>query len=357
MRRSAHPALSRRRLLNAAAGAPLAFWAFAATGETPRFRNSVRWERDLRNPILPPGEPGSFDSTRCMNPWVLREGDEYHLYYSGGDDEGRQRICLATAKIDDLGNWTRHGPLFDLGESGDFDARWCVLPHVIRFGPEQWHLYFTGNSGRGKGLSAFPGIGLATSKDGKIWKKFPENPVLERSGVDGDPDAIGMAGGSLIQVGDEWRFYYTGCPTIGAELFLNQNKTICLAVSADGIRWEKKGAVMLRDPDRDYENVGVAGPVVRPMPDGKGYRMWYSAIGTRWGYYSICYAESDDGIIWHRGDKVDDNLQLTPFGDGWEKQMVEYPSVIPEGGRLRLFYCGNGYGKTGIGTALSAPSA
>ena len=35
--------------------------------------------------------------------------------------------------------------------------------------------------------------------------------------------------------------------------------------------------------------------------------------------------------------------------------MVEYPSVIAEGDRLRLFYCGNGYGQTGIGTALSAP--
>ena len=39
--------------------------------------------------------------------------------------------------------------------------------------------------------------------------------------------------------------------------------------------------------------------------------------------------------------------------------MVEYPSVIREGegtsSRLRLFYCGNGYGQTGIGTAVEAP--
>jgi hypothetical protein len=37
-----------------------------------------------------------------------------------------------------------------------------------------------------------------------------------------------------------------------------------------------------------------------------------------------------------------------------ESQMVEYPSLIAERGRLRLFYCGNGYGVTGIGTALAA---
>jgi hypothetical protein len=33
--------------------------------------------------------------------------------------------------------------------------------------------------------------------------------------------------------------------------------------------------------------------------------------------------------------------------------MVEYPCVIQEMNQLRLFYCGNGYGKTGIGTAVA----
>jgi hypothetical protein len=81
--------------------------------------------------------------------------------------------------------------------------------------------------------------------------------------------------------------------------------------------------------------------------------MWYSAIGTRHGFYSICYAESVDGIHWRRGVQSDDNLQLSPTGTGWEKQMVEYPAIIREDDHLRMFYCGNGYGRTGIGTALS----
>ena len=320
-------------------------------------KRPVTWQRDPRNPILPPGQGGSFDSTRCMNPWVRRVGDKYHLYYSGGDDQGRQRICLATASVDDLGVWQRHGPMFDIGPEGAFDARWCVLPHVVQMAPDRWHLYYTGNCGRGKGLSAFPGMGMAISRDGKSWEKYNGNPVLEPSGKDGDPDAVGMGGGSVLQArlpggGSEWRFYYTGAPTVGNTVFLDQNKTVCLAVSQDGIRWTKRGAVMLRDPDRDYENIAAATPVVHQNADGT-FHMWYSAIGTRWGYYSICYAESDDGIHWRRGEHYGDNLQLTPQGDGWEKQMVEYPSVIQEGDRLRLFYCGNGYGRTGIGTALS----
>ena len=323
--------------------------------EYTTLKQPVEWVRDERNPVLPP-RPGEFDATRCMNPWVVRSGDEYHVYYAGSDDDGKHRIGVAKSVAGDLAGWSRFGPLFETGATGAFDARWCVLPHVVRVN-DRWHLYYTGNAGRGSGLSAFPGIGLATSSDRKRWTRHGREPVLATSGESGTPDAIGIAGGSVIGVNrpdgkTEWRFYYTGCPTTGTAHTLNQQKTICLAVSEDGVTWEKRGAVMLRDPDRDYENIGVAGPVVHREEDGL-YRMWYSAIGSRWGYYCICYAESDDGVHWRRGCQPGDNLQLAPAGEGWEKQMVEYPAVIREGDRLRLFYCGNGYGRTGIGTAVS----
>lgn len=327
------------------------------SAEFKALRDRIQWKRDAQNPILPPRAAGNFDSTRCMNPWVVRQADQYHLFYAGGDDDGLHRLGMATAKTDQLTQWDRSGPLFDKGKPGAFDARWCVLPHAIRMADDRWHLYYTGNSGRGTGLSSFPGIGLATSQEGRDWSRFSTQPVLARSGEPGSPDAIGIAGGSVLKVQrsdgtSEWRFYYTGCPTTGKAHLLNQQKTICLAVSEDGIHWEKQGAIMLRDPERDYENVGVAGPVVLQR-EGGGFQMWYSAIGSRWGYYCICYAESEDGIFWTRGAESGDNLQLTPTGSGWESQMVEYPSVIREGKRLRLFYCGNGYGRTGIGTAVS----
>lgn len=327
--------------------------------QSVQLRRNHWWIRDSHNPVLPLGEAGSFDATSCMNPCVLRKGDTYYLYYAGGDREGHRRICLATAAVANPTQWQRHGPLFDVGEPGSFDARWCVLPHVVQIAPDRWHLYYTGNSGVGEGLSAFPGMGLAISTDGERWEKYAESPILAPTGRDGDPDAKGIAGGSVLKVtlpngATEWRFYYTGCPTVGDDLFLHQQKCCCLAVSQDGVEWERRGAVMVRDPDRDYENVAAAGPVVMQEADGS-FRMWYSAIGTRWGAYSIAYAESADGITWTRGHGYGDNLQLGPIGTDWERQMVEYPSVIHEDDRLRLFYCGNGYGSSGIGTALSSP--
>jgi len=331
-----------------------------------RLNAKVVWTRDEANPVVPPiAAPamGGLESTRCMNPFILRVGDEYRLYYSGGDAGHVQRLCLATASVKSPTQWQRQGVVLDVGPAGGFDAKWVVLPHVLRVG-SKWHLYYTSNSGVGEGLAQFPGIGLAVSDDGRHFERLGTEPVIAASGRDGDADAIGIAGGSVIEVrlptGDtEWRFYYTGCPTVGKELHLNQQKIICYATSTDAIHWEKRGPLMGRDPNRDYEDVATAGPVVHQLADGS-FRMWYSAIGTRWGYYSICYAESDDGLTWRRGEAWGDNLQLTPDGKGvgqqgtlgqWETQMVAYPAVIEEGDGLRLFYCGNGYGSTGIGTA------
>lgn len=325
-----------------------------------KLKRNTAWVRDARNPVLPP-QPGSdYDCGGCMNPWVVREGEQYYLYYGGWGADRHRRVCLATASEHQVDDWQRHGPVMDVGEHGEFDGDWCVLPHVVKLENREWRLYYTGNSGIGVSLDRFPGLGLAFSEDGKQFVKHDRNPVIARTGQVGDPDQQGIAGGSVLKVrlpdgSEEWRFYYTGCPTLGKDVFLNQQKIICLAVSQDGVVWEKKGAVMLRDPNRDYENVAVAGPVVQQLADGS-YRMWYSAIGTRWGFYSICYAESDDGIDWRRGTHYGDNLQLGPqhgTGGNWESMMVEYPSVIEEQGRLRLFYVGNDFGRTGIGTAVS----
>ena len=328
------------------------------SNQNSQLQRPMWWIRHPSNPILPPIPGSEVEEQCCMNPFVLRVEDTYRLYYAGGGKDGHRRICLATANVSDPNQWHRHGVVLETGDDGDFDYGWTVLPHVVRF-PDRWHMYYTANRGYGDGLNAFPGIGLAFSDDGLTFEKYSHNPILAASGIEGDPDCQGMAGGSVIQVSDaeggtEWRFYYTGCPTLGDDLFLNQQKTICYAVSQDGISWEKKGAILLRDPQRDYVDVAAAGPVVWQEPD-QSFRMVYSAIGTRWGYYSICYAESEDGVSWRTGERYGDDLTLGPTGTSWEWQMTEYPSVIREGARSRLFYCGNGYGESGIGTAVSGP--
>jgi predicted GH43/DUF377 family glycosyl hydrolase len=350
--------LNRRQFLQAAGVGALALPGRAALGADERKIQVHAWKRDARNPILPPSARG-FDVGCCMNPYVVRKGDEYWLYYAGADAQGRRRICLATTAIDDLAGWKRHGPLFDLGGKGSFDETWCVLPCVHRVG-KRWHLYYTGrNAEKSVGLQAWTGIGLAVSDDLRSWKKYSDEPVLRGDGFPDWPDNRGVAGGgSIVELPAKdgtvrYRMYYTlptGKPS--KKLQEDQAKQSVVAHSEDGIRWTDRRVVLRPRPEVAYENAGVI--ALNVWQTRTRWRAIYAAIGSKFGAYSICEAVSTDGLAWERG-APGANLALPPAGSGWESKMTEYPNVIAENGKLRLFYCGNGYGATGIGAALADP--
>jgi predicted GH43/DUF377 family glycosyl hydrolase len=351
--------MNRRQWLSTAAGSCLA--AATLTNVTARaddakpFRVHV-WKRDERNPVLPPGG-GSFDTNRCMNPFIVVHGDEYRLYYAGSDKQGRHRICLATCPIHDITQWKRLGPLFDPGGKDAFDESWCVLPCVHRFG-DKWHMYYTGRSAlSGVGLQGFWGIGLATSDDGIYWKKTSTDPIILGNGFDRWPNNRGVAGGGPIVELPEvdgrkrYRLYYSLCTgTPSKDLLVDQAKRSVIAHSEDGLTWTDKQLILEPRLDAPYENAATI--ALNPWKEGSVWRAIYAGIGTQFGAYSICEAESDDGVNWRRG-KPGENLALAPAGKGWESKMTEYPHVVREGKNLRLFYCGNGYGTTGIGTATA----
>ncbi len=315
------------------------------------------WVRDPQNPVLPNG-PNDFDASACMNPFVIRRGDEYWLYYAGGTKKGNRQICLAIAKVDNIHEWDRKGPLLELGARGAFDDTWMVLPCVHRVG-NLWHMYYSGRSSAGAGgLQRFHGIGLAQSQDLIHWKKFSDEPVLLGDGFDKFPGNAGIAGGArIIEVADPatgdrtLRMHYTlAVGTPSPDRTIDQQKLAVMVHSHDGIHWFDKRIVLERRPEVTYENAAVI--ALNVWKTKTRWRAIYAGIGTRFAAYSICEANSQDGLTWERGEP-EENLALQPQGKGWESAMVEYPNVIEENGKIRLFYCGNGYGATGIGTALA----
>ncbi len=86
-------------------------------------------------------------------------------------------------------------------------------------------------------------------------------------------------------------------------------------------------------------------PCVLKDRDG-GYRMWYSVPRAN---YRIGYAESADGIVWHRRDA---DAGIEPSASGWDAGMIEYPAVFDLEGRRYMLYNGDDYGRTGIGLAI-----
>ncbi len=352
--------LTRRQFLQTAGvGAALTMptWSDARPLQPEAARFQVHdWQRHADNPILRPGG-GAYDVGCCMNPFVIRRGDEYWMYYAGADKQGHRRICLATAPVDQLRNWKRRGPLLEPGGKGAFDETWCVLPCVHRIG-ERWHMYYTGRSNqRGVGLQAFWGIGLAVSDDLINWKKVSTDPILRGDGYPDWPKNRGIAGGGRILEFPQkdkrilYRMHYTlATGTASKDLLVDQAKQSVSAESYDGRLWTERRVMLRPRTDANYENAATI--ALNVWRTRTRWRAIYGGIGTRFGAYSICEAVSSDGLVWERG-RPGDNLALAPAGKGWESRMTTYPNIVEEKDTLRLFYCGNGYGATGVGTAVA----
>ena len=117
------------------------------------------------------------------------------------------------------------------------------------------------------------------------------------------------------------------------------------ADSADGVKWSHGGPVCISHASAD--EFGIGRPWV--VRDRDRYRMWFAS--NRGEGYRIGYAESDDGLAWHR---VGGQEGLDPSASGWDSRAVAYPWVIEDGGRLSLLYNGNDFGREGFGLAVEA---
>jgi predicted GH43/DUF377 family glycosyl hydrolase len=183
-------------------------------------------------------------------------------------------------------------------------------------------------------------VGLALSDDGgESYKKISAAPILERNAIDPYLTASPCV---LVEDGT-WRMWYvSGTGWQMKEAQLRHRYHIKYAESSDGIYWHREGRVCI-----DYESqdeYAIARPSV--LNDGGLYRMWYSYRGES---YRIGYAESADGIEWNRKD-AQSGIDVSE--SGWDSEMIEYPYVFENEGTYYMLYNGNGYGRTGIGLAV-----
>jgi predicted GH43/DUF377 family glycosyl hydrolase len=118
-------------------------------------------------PVLKPGPYMSWDERGVADPYTIRIGDYFYLYYLGQDRAHRQR--LGVARSTDGVHWQklRSNPILELGEPGAFDENGLGEPAVWSSHGFYWMLY-TGRDG-----GEMRRMGLARSTDGVHWQKLP----------------------------------------------------------------------------------------------------------------------------------------------------------------------------------------
>jgi predicted GH43/DUF377 family glycosyl hydrolase len=136
-----------------------------------RSTDARRWTK-LPHPVLHPGPRGSWDERGVADPYVIRVGDFYYMFYLGQDRARRQR--LGVARSTDGVHWQklRSNPVLALGAAGAFDENGLGEPAVWVSGDRYWMLY------TGRDRKEYRRIGLAWSTDGVRWERLPAGSVF-----------------------------------------------------------------------------------------------------------------------------------------------------------------------------------
>lgn len=238
-------------------------------------------------------------------------------------------------------------PLIPLGGPGMFDEFGVMTAKPAVFGDKVYFYYMGWQRLSGETVPYQVMLGLAISDDqGRTFTKISNGPIL---GIDRiDPLSIGNV--SVIIENGVWKMWYT---TFTKWAIGGQKPTpvynIKYATSKNGIDWKKEDYVAIDE----NEEGGVATPSVIKI--NGVYHMWfgcrppYDKNGNVSGY-SIGYAHSQDGLEWKREDRLSG---IFASEGGWDSEMVCYPHVVKSGDRLFMFYCGNGFGRSGFGCAES----
>jgi hypothetical protein len=199
----------------------------------------------------------------------------------------------------------RANPIFK-GAPGQWDTFIRERGWVLR---EEglWKLWYTGYERKDSTRL----LGYATSTDGIAWTRYPGNPLVRDHWVE-----------DMIVVKHEGTYF------MFAEGLHDRAQ---LLTSKDGIAWERRGTLDIRQKDG------------RPIADGP------FGTPTAWhekGLWHLCYERSDLGIwlatspdlkVW---TNVQDEPVMKPGPDDYDKDQVAFNQVLKYKGRYFAFYHG-----------------
>jgi hypothetical protein len=272
---------------------------------------------------------------------ILMSPTRIRIFIGCWDEQGISRIGYVDVEKDNPSHVVSVAsePVLDLGRDGTFDDNGVFPAHASVIG-SRVYLYYTGFQLCHKIRYTNFG-GLAISDDGgTTFRRMSEAPILDRA----DEGLHVRAGQSVLLENGIYRTVYSvgsGWISVGGK----QRPTydICYQESSDGITYGRAGQRILTC-DHAVEH-GLGRPqIIRVEND---YLVFYTRRMTDMRYHLGC-ARSTDCCTWNR---IDDQIGIAHSEQGWDSEMVYFPSVLQTGDRVYLFYNGNDFGRTGFGYA------
>ena len=247
-------------------------------------------------------------TSRCNFRCIVQK-DGFHIFEEDLID-GHWRIFRRDSK-DGTRFSERSNPLFPLGLEGSFDEWGQADPTVLYDGT--WKMWFDAMD---KSYH-WDKIGYATSEDGHTWNI--KSTAIQR-GAPGEWDEKSVHHPVVIKE-DKYYMYYSGCKP--GEM--HNVRHIGLAVSEDGLTWDKKGIVIEAGMDDEWD-----GEYVRPSNPVRLLGEW---VMFYWGFnkiHGMGIATSTDLIHWDKRMQIDSG---TDSHDG-----ITASWAISDGHKVRIWY-------------------
>lgn len=212
------------------------------------------WEK--KGQLLQPGPAGWEGSYIAANGSFLAESTGSSYWYQAGSPP---QIGLASSA--GLDRWQKLSqPVLEAGPRGSWEERGVGDPYVLPVEGKLYMYYLGQDRARRQRL------GLAVSTDGVTWTKSLANPVMELGGP-GSFDENGLGEPAVWGQFGRWWMLYTGRDK-------KEWRRTGLAVSTDGVRWERVGEKALLDVGEGWNSRVVCDPEVELLPDGR-VRVWF----------------------------------------------------------------------------------
>ncbi len=234
-------------------------------------------------------------------------------------------------------------PALDIGENGTFDDNGVVT--ACAFGEEgKIYMFYSGYQLSVK-VPYFIFTGLAVSEDkGESFVRLSKAPLLDRN----NSEIMNRCVPEVIKEEGKYRMFYAGDYQTGwveKDGKKRPSYYFKYLYSDDLRKWpneEGKKCIALAEDGDEY---GIAKASI--WEEDNKYKMIYSIRSLSKGY-RLGYAESEDKIDFIR---MDDKVGIDVSENGFDSEMICYPSRFKYNDKTYLFYCGNHHGMTGFGYA------
>jgi len=264
--------------------------------------DGINWIRCPKNPVIYKGEQDQFNQFESCFPYIVYDGELFHMLFKGKrNNENPIEWQIGYTTSEDGEKW-------ELPEQVVLDEGKIKSPGPILYSKRHYKMWYTADDD----------IYYArTTHTNSVLElvRYTDSPVLKK-GKAGDWDDKGIEVGSVLCEEGEYKMWYTGKS--------ENSYKIGYATSGNGINWQKYP----RNPIyNDDTIVFEMNPTVVHDEKAKEYRMYYTAATEGSEYYPIRLAVSADGIKW---EKYSNDPVLDVGKDNWEKMKLFITAVKVE---------------------------